>query len=219
MLVRPEAVFDGMAPDLDIGPRVIATDQRKSDTPMSGDAARQHLADLLQQSAAGDRDAFARLYDMTSPKLFGVIIRILKRSDLAEEALQETLVLIWQRAGSFDPQIASPIAWMATIARNKAIDKKRLAAERLGANSVELDDALPALQNDPLDDTLRFENLRGLKACLDELPEERQQMVLLAYLEGWTREEIGQKFERPVATVKTILRRALDVLRGCLDGR
>ena len=98
--------------------------------------------------AAGDRQAFARLYDLTSPKLFGVILRILPRAEQAEDALQEAFVRIWQKASSFDASIASPMAWMVTIARNQAIDLRRRFAERVSRQSAEPDPNLAA--DDPI---------------------------------------------------------------------
>lgn len=186
---------------------------------MSDITGKQLLIALLQKSAGGDRSAFSRLYELTSAKLFGITLRILGRPDLAEEALQECYVSIWQRAADFEPERSSPISWMATIARNKAIDKKRLKAERITADGMELDETLISDIAGPLDDTLRSEQLQALSDCLDELPEDRRQMILLAYLQGYTREEIGMQFSRPVPTVKTILRRSLAALKGCLDGR
>ena len=91
------------------------------------------LRQLLARVAEADRTAFARLYDLVSGRLFGVIGRILPRAELAEDALQETFMRIWQRAKTYDGRIASPMAWMATIARNQAIDLKRRSAEKLSA--------------------------------------------------------------------------------------
>ena len=75
--------------------------------------------------AHGDREAFAKLYRATSAKLFGIIVRILIRRDLSEEVLQEVYMRIWQKAGDFQPDVASPVSWMAAIARNRALDEVR----------------------------------------------------------------------------------------------
>src|SRR5438270_1344065 len=84
---------------------------------------------LLAAVAKGDEAAFERLYAATRAKLFGVVLRILRRQDLAEEVLQETYVRIWNSAGQFNPAVASPITWMASIARNRAIDVVRKRTE------------------------------------------------------------------------------------------
>jgi RNA polymerase sigma-70 factor (ECF subfamily) len=175
------------------------------------------LSRLLERAAAGDRAAFARLYDSVSPRLFGVISRLLPRRELAEEALQDAFVRIWQKASTYDPSIASPMAWMATIAHNRAIDLKRRFAERLSQRSEELDPRAADAGPDPLSLAEQSDDFRRLKACLDNLADERQEMVMLAYFQGWSREELARRFDRPVTTVKTLLRRSLIALRECLD--
>lgn len=176
------------------------------------------LSQLLSRVAQADRAAFARLYDLVSGRLFGVIGRILPRSELAEDALQETFVRIWQRAQTYDASIASPMAWMATIARNQAIDLRRRAAEKLSAASGELDETMADASPDPERLAEQAGELRQLQDCMGRLPEERQQMVLLAYRQGFSREELAERFKRPVTTVKTLLRRSLIALKECLDG-
>jgi RNA polymerase sigma-70 factor (ECF subfamily) len=175
------------------------------------------LSALLERVAGGDRPAFAKLYDQVSGRLFGVISRILPKSELAEDALQETFVRIWQKASTYDASLASPMAWMATIAHNRAIDLKRRFAERLARRSEELDPATADDHPDPLTLAEQSENFRRLKTCLDGLPSDRQEMVLLAYHQGWSREELAARFKRPVTTVKTLLRRSLIALKECLD--
>jgi RNA polymerase sigma-70 factor, ECF subfamily len=176
------------------------------------------LRQLLAQVSQGDRTAFGRVYDLVSGRLFGVIGRVLPRQELAEDALQETFVRIWQRAKSYDPSIASPMAWMATIARNQAIDLRRRSAERLAASSSELDETMADDSPDPESQAEQAGELRRLTDCMEGLPSERQQMVLLAYRQGFTREELAERFKRPVTTVKTLLRRSLIALKECLDG-
>jgi RNA polymerase sigma-70 factor, ECF subfamily len=83
------------------------------------------LVDLLRRVAARDEAAFAALYKRTSAKLYGVVARILTRGDAGAEALQEAYVRIWEKAADFDPSKGSPLAWMATIARNRALDEVR----------------------------------------------------------------------------------------------
>ena len=172
---------------------------------------------LLEQVAGGDRSAFAKLYDHVSGRLYGVIGRILPKSELAEDALQETFIRIWQKASSYNPSIASPMAWMATIAHNRAIDLKRRFAERLARRSEELDPTTADLAPDPLALAEQSDDFRRLKGCLDGLSPDRQEMVLLAYHQGWSREELAARFRRPVTTVKTLLRRSLIALKECLD--
>lgn len=177
------------------------------------------LKELLERTAAGDEIAFAELYKRTSAKLFGVALRICGNREIAQEALQDSYVKIWNNAGNYNPSIASPIAWMATIARNRSIDLKRSQAERVSAGASPVDDNMVSGAEDPLAATELSEELRDLMRCLGQLPEDRREMVLLAYCAGWSRDELAARFARPVATVKTLLRRSLALLRGCLDER
>src|SRR5437763_415639 len=87
---------------------------------------------LMAAVAKGDQAAFERLYVATRAKLYGVALRILRRSDLADEVIQETYLKIWNNAGTFDPKLATPITWMVAIARNRALD----ADERAQADAL-----------------------------------------------------------------------------------
>lgn len=174
------------------------------------------LVDLLAQTGRGDRAAFSELYGLTKAKLFGVIRRILIRGDLAEEALQESYVRIWSNASRYDSDQAAAMTWMIAIARNQAIDLKRRANERVAAQAVALEDVTLIAPQANADDSA---DLRGLRECLGGLSDNGRGMVLLAYHQGYSREELSQRFNRPVATVKTILRRSLAALKECLDGR
>jgi len=94
-------------------------------TESSAAATAAELADLLRRVAARDSSAFATLYKQTRAKLYGVVARILTRGDLSGEVLQEVFVRIWEKAADYDVDKGSPIAWMATIARNRALDEVR----------------------------------------------------------------------------------------------
>jgi RNA polymerase sigma-70 factor (ECF subfamily) len=176
--------------------------------------SRQDLVTALEHTARGDRAAFELVYKATSLKLYGIVTRILGRRDLADEVLQEVYVRVWQRAGDFDPTNSSPITWMAAIARNLALDEARRKTPR------SIEDFPQVLQlpsdDDPAANHERDEDLRRLYACLDGLEPERKDLVLLVYYYGMTREEIANRFDRPVATVKTWLRRSLAQLKDCL---
>lgn len=175
-----------------------------------------HLADLLGRVANGDRTAFSDVYRATSAKLLGIIKRILIRRDISEEVLQEVYVTVWERAGDFDPKRASPITWLATIARNRALDSARRR------QMLSFEDA-PAALNAPSDDPHPLEGLElsedlaRLWRCINGLEGERRDAVILAYIEGESREALGRRFGRPVPTIKTWLHRSLKQLKDCLE--
>jgi RNA polymerase sigma-70 factor, ECF subfamily len=177
--------------------------------------SRETLLGHLSRVAQGDRQAFRALYGATSAKLFGTVLRITGNRDQANDILQDVYVKIFERAADFDPTRASPITWLATIARNHAIDEMRRIKPAMLADQPEGFDP-PAETGHPLDGRERSEELKRLMACLSGLESEKRQMVMLAYYRGATRDALATQFNRPVATIKTILHRALGQLRECL---
>ena len=175
--------------------------------------SRQSLADALERVARGDKAAFEAVYAATSVKLYGIVVRILGRRDLADEILQEVYIRVWQRAGQFDRASGSPITWLATIARNRALD----AIERETTRSLEETPQLEEISSWG-DSHKGSEDRVRLLACLDRLDPHKKEVILLAYHYGMTRDERARRVGRPAATVKTWLRRSLAQLRDCLDG-
>jgi RNA polymerase sigma-70 factor (ECF subfamily) len=168
---------------------------------------------LLSAVAKGDQSAFERVYAATRAKLYGVVLRILRRTDLADEVMQDAYLRIWRSAAAFDPGIATPITWMVAIARNRALDlvrKKREASLEDEPEAIEMASEEPS----PLARHEMTEELRRLLACLGDLEAERRR--LLAYYSGWSREQLAAKLDTPVNTVKTWLRRSLLQIRECL---
>ncbi len=177
--------------------------------------AGDDLTQLLSRIAGRDAAAFSTLYKQTSAKLYGVVARILTRGDVAADVLQEAYVRIWEKAGDFDPVKGSALAWMATIARNRALDEVRRV------RPVSLEDQPegfePAAEEiDPLAARERSEGLAALIDCLKGLDEEKRTIVLLAYYRGLSRDALAKRFGRPVPTIKTWLHRSLAQLRDCL---
>ncbi len=176
----------------------------------------ESLSSHLAKVAAGDRSAFAALYQSTAAKLFGTVLRILGDRDLAKDVTQDVYVKIWQNAASFDAKKASPIAWMAAIARNRALDEvRRRRPQTVDIESEDLQIAADHL--DPLAQRARNEDLSKLMGCLGALDDEKRQVVMLAYYHGYSREALSQRFGRPVPTIKTWLYRSLQQLRECLS--
>jgi RNA polymerase sigma-70 factor (ECF subfamily) len=138
-----------------------------------GEGGDSGLADLLRRVAARDEAAFAALYRQTSAKLYGVVARILSKGDAGAEALQEAYVRIWEKAGDFDPAKGSPLAWMATIARNRALDEVRRVRP---ASLEDMPEGFEPVASpvDPLDSRERTEALATLLDCLGKLDDEKR---------------------------------------------
>ncbi|WP_280569889.1 sigma-70 family RNA polymerase sigma factor [Chromohalobacter sp. 296-RDG] len=193
--------------------RLSATPQDDSSSTSSASGDRLH--DLLLRVTQSDRRAFAQLYEATSAKLYGTVLRILKEQGRTDDVVQEAYVTIWQKATQFEAERASPIAWMVAIARHAAIDELR----RQPRAPHESEDTLSHMAADTPSarEHIEYEqDARRLHACLEELETDRQDMVRLAYLDGWSRADLATYFEQPVNTVKTWLHRALKQLKGCL---
>jgi RNA polymerase sigma-70 factor (ECF subfamily) len=182
---------------------------------LQGMLTSPELVWLLAAVAKADEAAFERLYQATRAKLYGVVLRILRRADLADEVMQETYLKVWSSAGQFNPALASPITWMLAIARNRAIDLVRRKSETSIEEEPEAME-VAADTPDPLAKREMTEQLKRLLACMGRLDEERRRLVLLAYFSGWSRDQLAAEFDKPVNTIKTWLRRALFDIRECL---
>jgi RNA polymerase sigma-70 factor (ECF subfamily) len=176
------------------------------------------LLSLLGRCAAADSSALQRLYELVSPILFACLTRILRRRALAEEALQDVFVSIWQRAGQFSATRGRPMAWMVSIARYRAIDLLRHERhvpvlvpdlpEHLAAQpETESEASSPAW--------LPPSGL--LEHCLSLLTERQRHCLELAFVGGNSHEAIARLTGSPLGTVKSWIRRGLQSLRQCLE--
>ena len=180
------------------------------------DAARARLVEALVATGAEDRAAFATLYKLTSAKLFGVCLRICGDRGAAEDVLSDVYLTIWRRAGAFEPGRASPISWLATIARNRAIDWRRSAARR---PSVTIDDAPEMVDPDPSAEEVmvQSEDDRRLHLCLDQLDDKQRGAIRSAFFGGLTYAELAEREAVPLGTMKSWVRRGLMRLKDCLS--
>ena len=162
--------------------------------------------------------AFRALYEEMSPKLLGVILRIVRSRAEAEEVLQDVFVRVWKNAASYAPESGSPGAWITSIARHRAIDVVRKKAPMTLAPAEDGADWTERIA-DPLDSEAQMAHRNALIHCLDTLEQPVRDLVVLAYCEGYSREELASRYDRPVNTVKTWLHRGLGVLKTCLEAR
>jgi RNA polymerase sigma factor (sigma-70 family) len=175
----------------------------------------EELAAILEAVARKDRQAFARLYERTSAKLYGICLRLLGSEAEAEDVLQDVYVTVWQKAERFDRGRASPITWLAVLARNKGIDRLRRRSTR--SEPIE---AAAAVEDDgplPFELVERRQEAGRLTDCLDELDERPRAMIRAAFLDGATYPELAEREGVPLGTMKSWIRRAMQRLRGCLE--
>ncbi len=174
------------------------------------------LENLLAATAQGDRAQFKALYERSSAKLFGIVLRILKNRQQAEDVLQDVYLKIWRKADMYDPGQGKALTWMAAIARNRAIDIVRSTRVTQTLDEPGNEEALFEQSVRRAED-VPPEDLETLRFCLGEMTEDVRRYVLLAYYDGYSREELAERFDAPVGTIKTRLRRGLTALRACLE--
>jgi RNA polymerase sigma factor (sigma-70 family) len=178
--------------------------------------ANRTLVSALARIPMGDRAALQTIYRLTSPKLFGVVLRILGTRSEAEDVLQEVYLTVWRKASAFDPTRASPMAWLAAIARNRAIDKLRSTGRRrMEAIETAADIADPAPAADRALE--QSETNQKLHLCLDSLAERERTAVRAAFFDGNTYDELATRMGVPLGSMKSMIRRAIIKLKACLE--
>jgi RNA polymerase sigma factor (sigma-70 family) len=182
------------------------------------EASRSQLAAALARVAAGDRTALRMVYQDTSAKLFGVLLRILNDRGEAEDVLQDVYVTVWRKAASFDAAKASPITWLVTIARNRAIDRLRASGGRRRTEPIEAADDVRDPAPMAVEHLERKQEQHRLAHCLEELEARHAAAIRAAFLDGATYEELAQRMSVPLGTMKSWIRRGLQKLRACLEG-
>ena len=183
---------------------------------MANDTDREEVEELIARVSLGDRAAFSRLYEMTSAKLMGVSLRVLKDRAAAEDAMHDTYVKVWRSAGSFVSNGYSPMTWLITIARNTAIDRLRATRPVDGIETYV--ETLAAGGPGPEGSVIAASDAKKLVECLDNLPQGRGDAIRSVYLEGWNYAETAEKLGIPLNTTRTWLRRGLLALRECMAG-
>jgi len=174
------------------------------------------LEALLARCAAGDRAGLEALYARVAPLLLAVLLRMLKRRDAAEDALQDVFVSVWQRARQFDPIRGRPLAWLVSMARYRAIDLQRAARPAVALTELTgLESQLPS--EEALDAGEMLGTGALLRRCLEQIAAPQRRCLLLAYQEGLTHSEIARAVNEPLGTVKSWVRRSLLALRRCLE--
>lgn len=166
----------------------------------------EDLTILLRCVADRDAESFEQLYRLTSPRVFGLVCRIVVNRTISEEVTQEVFLEIWSKAASFDPSRGSALAWMLTIARGRSIDRVRsevssTARTTVWARKEQLTDYDPVLE-----DVLAQDETRQLTACLAHLTPVQREAIDLAYFGGLTYAEVAERLGAAPGTVKSRIR-------------
>jgi RNA polymerase sigma-70 factor, ECF subfamily len=177
--------------------------------------ASTELVWLLAATAKGDQDAFELLYLATRGILYGIAMRILRQPALAEEVMQEAYVEIWRQAGGFSPRMGDPMTWMVAILRSAAFDFRLKRPETAHDQGGPSEVTFPAAEQ--LADPAMPEARRHVLTRLSHVDEEARRAVLLAYANGWSREQLASHLGQPVDVVVEALRDGIMGIRECLE--
>ncbi|MBI4199902.1 MAG: sigma-70 family RNA polymerase sigma factor [Chloroflexi bacterium] len=179
----------------------------------------EHLVVLVQ---AGQQEALAQLYDRYGRAVYGLALRLLQDTAQAEEVTQDVFVNLWMKASSFRPEKGRVVSWLLAMGHHRAVDQLRKRNREQSMQGVLLKEALlggESAGENPVEAAQRSEEAQQVRSALTTLPQEQQEVVVLAYYHGFTQVEISQRLRQPLGTVKTRMRLAMHKLRAMLAQR
>lgn len=171
---------------------------------------------LIDRSARGDDDAFARLYDTTAPAVFGTVLRVVRDPAQSEEVVQEIFVDVWRHAARFDPSAGTGRTWILMIAHRRAVDRVRHEQASTDRERRASGRTVTRAYDDVVETVERSLEAEQVRRCLDGLTELQRESVTLTYYRGYTCPEVAKLLDTPLGTIKTRLRDGLIRLRDCL---
>lgn len=169
----------------------------------------------IGRAAAGDRDAFGKIYDAVAPRMFGLAIKILGDHGEAEEATMDAMVQVWRQSPQYDPERSEALAWLLMITRSRSLDKLR-SRKRADAVTDESEDRLgeiPADQPDPEEHHDRDRQAARVRDAVGRLTPEQRSAVEAVYFQGMTHSQVADHYRLPLGTVKTRVRAGIQALR------
>lgn len=180
------------------------------------EAEAAHLVELLTRSARGHEDAFSELYDLTSSRVYGTVLRVLRSADHAAEVTQEVFVEVWRQSARFDAAKGSAMAWMTTMAHRRAVDRVRSVTSEVARDeryAVTAADREVDHVWEGVEQQLDVERVRKGMASLTAI---QREALTLAYFGGYTQSQVASLLRLPLGTVKTRIRDGLIGLRDAL---
>jgi RNA polymerase sigma-70 factor, ECF subfamily len=173
---------------------------------------------LLLRIADHDSRALAELYDRHAHLLFTLIVRILRDRAEAEDALQDVFLRVWQRADTYNPVFGTPLAWLVRIARNRAIDRlRRVGASPIAEPAAEAGRDIAVPSPAPDEAAVAGQQQKAIAGAMSLLQPDERRLIECAFFEGYTQSELAAKFALPLGTVKTRIRRGMQMLREQLQ--
>ncbi|MEU7629252.1 ECF RNA polymerase sigma factor SigK [Nocardia sp. NPDC049220] len=180
--------------------------------------ATRRLVALLVATGAGDRAAFTEFYQLTSPRVFGIAVRILRSHAAAEEVTQEVYLQVWSMADRYDATLASPLGWILMLAHRRAVDRVRAESSATSRDLVYAHAHLGRDHDVVAESVAQRIEEQQVAGCLDALTPTQREAIALAYYSGYTYREVADRLAVPLPTVKTRIRDGLKRLEKCLSG-
>jgi RNA polymerase sigma factor (sigma-70 family) len=181
------------------------------------DLSTEHLSDhgLLALTARGDRDAFARLYDMYGGAAYALALRIVRDRELSADVVQDAFLTVWRQASKFDPARGQPSSWILTLTHHKAVDIVRREQRR---RAEALDEARESADSGPAVEQQAWQSLARdqVRAAMAKLPDPQREVLELAYFAGYSQSELAERLALPIGTVKSRTFAAMTALRELL---
>jgi RNA polymerase sigma-70 factor (ECF subfamily) len=190
-------------------------------TPMAPrrlDSSAVEDVHLVGRAAAGDSEAFARLFDRHSAVVLGLLVHLLRDRGQAEEVLQETFLQAWQSAGRFEPALAAVRGWLLMMARSRALDRLRASSARQRREEAAgVADGAPRTEAVGTSQLEATERGRAVRGAVGELPPEQRRCIELAFFDGLTHTQIAERLQAPLGTVKSRILLGMNKLRQGLS--
>lgn len=190
---------------------------------MSGPSSREGANDAAEVAAAlilcaaGDKGALRAIYDRLAPRMLAVALRILRRRTLAEDAVHDTFLRIWERAATYDPSRGDATTWIFAILRHRSLNLLRGEARLEFVDDEAPGAAIPSDDPGPEAIVVALSEASALRRCLERLEPARRHAIVLAYTKGLSHGELAGRLGQPLGTVKSWMRRGLASLRECMS--
>ena len=187
-----------------------------SGAPEPGAPEAAVLAELLKRSSLGDSEAFARFYDATAARAFGLAVRVVRDRAQAEEVAQEAFLEVWRSASRYDRSRGSAIGWLLTIVHRKSVDRVR-SAEAASRRATRYDHGNHSVAHDTTAEAAEASMEAGrVRSALKSLTRVQREALELAYFGGYTHTEVATMLDLPVGTAKTRIRDGLIRMRDAM---
>lgn len=189
--------------------------------PVSGgaigrDTQAAHLAELVARSSRGHDDAFSELYDLTASRIYGLVLRVLRSPDHAAEVTQEVFVEVWRQSARYAPDKGSVLAWMATIAHRRAVDRVRSVSSEVARDEHYAVTTAVREADHVWEDIEQRMDVERVRKGMESLTAIQREALGLAYFGGYTQSQVASLLKLPLGTVKTRMRDGLIGLRDAL---